>query len=180
MRSEKSKMLAGELYDPADAELAADRAKAHELCRLLRVSAARDIQDLLSRLLGKPGPHLITPPFFCDYGYNIELDSDVYFNANCVVLDVCRITIGARTLIGPGVHIYAAAHPMDASVRKAGLEFGRPVKIGADVWIGGGVIVCPGVSVGANAVIGAGSVVTRDVAAGVFAAGNPCRELRSL
>ncbi len=173
-------MLAGELYDPADVELAAERAAAHELCRLLRVSPAQDIQGLLSRLFRGPGPYSVTPPFFCDYGYNIRLGNDVYLNANCTLLDVCRISIGARTLLGPGVHVYAASHPMEASARRAGLEFGKPVTIGADSWIGGGAIICPGVTVGASTVIGAGSLVTRDVPSNVFAAGSPCRVVRPL
>lgn len=173
-------MLAGEWYDPADAELSAERARTRELCRLLRVSPEADIQALLARLFGGPGPYAVTPPFFCDYGYNIELAPEAYLNANCTFLDVCRITIGARTLLGPGVQIYAASHPMDAASRRTAREFGRPVVIGADCWIGGGAIVCPGVTIGANAVIGAGSVVTRDIGASVFAAGNPCRVIRPL
>ncbi len=120
------------------------------------------------------------PPFFCDYGSNIELGEGVFFNFNCVVLDVCRVRIGSFTLLGPAVQIYTATHPMNASERRSGLEYGKPVDIGDDVWIGGGVVVLPGVSIGSGAVIGAGSVVTRDVPAGTFAAGNPCQVIRQV
>jgi maltose O-acetyltransferase len=103
----------------------------------------------------------------------------VFFNFNCVVLDVCRVRIGSFTLFGPAVQIYTPMHPLDAGLRRK-QEFGKPVEIGADVWVGGGAIILPGVSIGARAVIGAGSVVTRDVPAGVFAAGNPCRVIRPI
>ena len=118
---------------------------------------------------------MIRPPFFCDYGYNIRLGDEVFLNFNCVILDVVEIIIGDRTQIGPATQIYAADHPRDAETRKTGLEFGRPVRIGSDVWIGGGAIILPGVTIGDGAVIGAGSVVTRDVAPGVTVAGNPAR-----
>lgn len=180
MKSEKSKMVAGELYDPTDPELTAERADARELCRLLSLSPGEDIPGLLSRLFGGGGPYSVTPPFFCDYGYNISLGDEAYLNANCVVLDVCRVSIGARTLLGPGVNIYGALHPMQASERRTGLESGKPVSIGPDCWIGGGAIICPGVTIGAGTVIGAGSVVTRDIPSSVFAAGNPCRVIRQL
>ena len=120
------------------------------------------------------------PPFFCDYGSNIFLGAKVFFNFNCVLLDVCTITVGDNTLFGPAVQIYAAGHPIRAADRRTGLENGKPVRVGSDVWVGGGVMICPGVTVGDCAVIGAGSVVTRDVQAGVFAAGNPCRVIRPI
>jgi maltose O-acetyltransferase len=120
----------------------------------------------------------IRPPFFCDYGYNIHLGDDVFLNFNCVILDVAGVVIGDRTQIGPAVQIYAADHPRDAATRRSGLEFGRPVRIGADVWIGGGAIILPGVTIGDGAVIGAGSVVTRDVGNEQAVAGNPARPLR--
>ena len=109
---------------------------------------------------------VIRPPFFCDYGYNIRLGDGVFLNFNCVILDVVEVVIGDRTQIGPAVQIYAADHPRDAETRRTGLEFGRPVRIGSDVWIGGGAIILPGVTIGDGAVIGAGSVVTRDVGRG--------------
>ncbi|MEO7317853.1 MAG: sugar O-acetyltransferase, partial [Chthoniobacteraceae bacterium] len=122
----------------------------------------------------------IQPPFFCDYGSNISLGRKVFFNFNCVVLDVMQVTIGDNVLFGPSVQIYTATHPMDAAVRRQWLESARPVTIGSDVWVGGGAIICPGVTIGSRAVIGAGSVVTRDIPDDVFAAGNPCRVIRRL
>ena len=135
---------------------------------------------ILMELLGAGGENaLIQPPFFCDYGFNMLLGDNCYFNFNCVVLDVCPVRVGDNTLFGPGVHIYTAAHPLDAAQRLTH-EFGKPVEIGADVWIGGGVIVCPGVKIGSRSVIGAGSVVTRDMPSGIIAAGNPCRVIREV
>ena len=122
---------------------------------------------------------VIETPFYCDYGFNIHLGRSVFFNFNCVVLDVCPVRVGAFTLFGPAVQIYTAMHPMNAELRRR-QEFGKPVDIGADVWVGGGAIILPGVRIGARAVIGAGSVVTRDVPEGVFAAGNPCRVIREV
>ena len=180
MATEKSKMLAGALYDPMDAELASDRRRAHALCAELATAAPSDRPPILRALFARDSVPAITPPFFCDYGYNIDASESVYFNFNCVLLDVCRIAIGDDTLVGPGVHIYAATHPMNAEERRAGLEFGSPVAIGRGVWIGGGAIICPGTTIGDGTVVGAGSVVTRSLPASVLAAGNPCRVLRSL
>lgn len=118
-------------------------------------------------------------PFFCDYGTNIHLGERVYFNFGCVVLDVCEVKIGAFTSFGPAVQIYTATHPMNAQLRRT-QEFGRPITIGSDVWVGGGAIICPGVTIGSRTVVGAGSVVTRDIPEGVFAAGNPCRVIRQI
>ncbi len=181
MRSEKSKMLAGEPYDASDAELRAERDRAHSLCR--RLSAVGDgieCAAVLEELIGFTINLAVTPPFFCDYGYNIEVEENVYFNANCVLLDICQISVGRNTLFGPGVHIYTVNHPMDANERRTGAEIGRPVRIGQDVWIGGASVICPGVTIGARTVVGAGSVVTKSLPSDVFAAGNPCRVLRSL
>lgn len=181
MPTEKEKMLAGELYDPGDPELKSDRARARAICQRLNSlspGATQAKARLLEALLGAGVSIKINTPFFCDYGYNQRLGSNVYFNVNCVLLDVMPISIGNDVLIGPGVHLYTACHPLSAKQRKTGLEFGRPITIEDDVWIGGGAIVCPGVRIGAGAVIGAGSVVTRDVPSGVLAAGNPCRVIR--
>ena len=122
----------------------------------------------------------IEPPFYCDYGSNITLGDNVFFNFNCVVLDVTPVVIGSRVLFGPAVQIYAATHPLSAAERRSGLEAGKPVEIGDDVWVGGGAIICPGVQIGPESVIGAGSVVTRNIPARVLAAGNPCRVIREL
>jgi maltose O-acetyltransferase len=181
MKTERQKMLAGELYDPLDAELVAARRRARELCWTLnaRPDGEGDAQrGILRQLFGTGGDSVwMQPPFFCDYGANIELGERVFFNFNCVVLDVCRVRIGSFTLFGPAVQVYTATHPMDAALRRR-QESGKPVDIGADVWIGGGAIILPGVRIGNRAVIGAGSVVTRDVPEGMFAAGNPCRAIR--
>jgi maltose O-acetyltransferase len=177
-KSEKQKMLAGELYRP-DAELGADQAATKSW--LVRYNAALALpvserHTLLRERLGQVGKDaVIRPPFFCDYGYNIRLGDGVFLNFNCIILDVVDVTIGDRTQVGPAVQIYAADHPRDAETRRAGLEFGRPVRIGCDVWIGGGAILLPGITVGDGAVIGAGSVVTRDVASGDTVTGNPAR-----
>jgi maltose O-acetyltransferase len=180
MRSEKEKMLAGELYDP---ELTVARERARDLCQAL--NAAREAEQearrrILRELLGAGGDSVwMQPPFFCDYGFNIRLGERVFFNFNCVVLDVCPVTVGDCTLFGPAVQIYTATHPMNAELRRK-QEFGKPIQIGSDVWIGGGAILCPGVKIGSRSVIGAGSVVTRDIPEGVFAAGNPCRVVREI
>lgn len=133
---------------------------------------------LLSQLLGGYGTGCaLRAPFYVDYGYNILLGDDVFFNFGCVLLDVCPIHIGDKTQIGPYCQILTADHPRDAATRDAGLEFGKPIQIGRNVWIGGGAIILPGVTIGDDAVIGAGSVVTRDVAAGQTVAGSPARTL---
>jgi maltose O-acetyltransferase len=180
-KTEKEKMLAGELYRPGSPELQADE-KANKAwlasynARLDRPVAER--RALLAEHFGRVGTDcVIRPPFFCDYGYNIRLGDGVFLNFNCVILDVAEVSIGDRTQIGPAVQIYAADHPRDAQTRRDGLEFGRPVRIGADVWIGGGAIIVPGVTIGDGAVIGAGSVVTRNVDAGATVAGNPARPI---
>ena len=122
---------------------------------------------------------VLEPPFFCDYGFNVALGQRVFFNFNCVILDVCPVCIGSFTLFGPAVQILTPMHPLDAELRR-GKEFGKPIEIGSDVWVGGGALILPGVRIGSRTVIGAGSVVTRDVPEGVFAAGNPCRVIREI
>ncbi|HEX4129134.1 MAG TPA: sugar O-acetyltransferase [Pirellulales bacterium] len=183
MSSERDRMLAGELYDPYDPELVAARRRARELCQALNASHPAEEtlrRALLCELLAAGGDSaLVEPPFYCDYGSNIDLGERVFLNFNCVVLDVCRVQIGDYTQIGPSVQMLTAMHPLDAELRRK-QEFGKPVTIGADVWIGGGAIVCPGVSIGPRSVIGAGSVVTRDIPEGVLAVGNPCRVIRSI
>lgn len=183
MTSQRERMLAGEPYDPLDAELTAARERARDLCQALnatREGERDERQRLVGELFGHTGRDVwLQPPFYCDYGAHISLGDRVFFNFNCVVLDVCRVTIGHYTLFGPAVQIYTATHPFDAARRRVE-ESGRPVVIGDDVWVGGGGIICPGVTIGSRAVIGAGSVVTRDVPDDVVAAGNPCRVLRHL
>lgn len=172
-------MLAGELYVADDPELAADR---EHICQwmdrynatLAKTAAQR--QALLSQAFGHVGDNVdIRPPFHCDYGYNIFVGHGVFLNHGCVILDCAKITIGDLTQIGPHVQILAADHPRDPAQRRAMLEFSRPIIIGANVWIGGGAIILPGITIGDNAIIGAGSVVTRDVPANATAIGNPAR-----
>lgn len=176
-------MLSGKFYDPLDDELVRARERARDLCHELNASRERERdvrRRILNELFGSGGDSVwMQPPFYCDYGSNIQLGNHVYFNFNCVVLDVCEVRIGEFTSIGPAVQIYTAMHPLRADLRRT-QEFGTPVSIGADVWIGGGAVICPGVTVGAASVIGAGSVVTKDIPAGVFAAGNPCRVIREI
>jgi maltose O-acetyltransferase len=183
MTTQRVLMLAGELYDPLDPELTAEREHARELCRALNVtreSPEQERRQLLCALFAVGGDSVgMQPPFHCDYGSNIYLGTRVFFNFNCVVLDVCDVRIGDYTLFGPGVQILTPLHPLDAKARRQ-QESGKPVTIGADVWVGGGALILAGVNIGARAVIGAGSVVTRDVPDGVFAAGNPCRVIRKL
>jgi maltose O-acetyltransferase len=183
MTTERQKMLAGEMYDALDPELAAARDRARDLCQDLNATREGQ-QDLRRRILvdlfGRGGDTVwMQPPFFCDYGSNIELGERVFFNFNCVVLDVCPVRIGSFTLFGPAVQIYTPMHPLNAALRR-GQEYGKPVDIGSDVWVGGGAIILPGVRIGSRTVVGAGSVVTRDLPEGVFAAGNPCRVIREI
>ena len=175
-------MLAGELYDAGDPELVAERTRCEERLRKFNAAAEEDERvAVLRELLGSFGAgSQIRAPFFCDYGYNIQLGAAVFLNFNCVVLDVVPVTIGDRTQIASAVQILAADHPTDLGLRRSGVENGRPVTIGADVWIGAGAILCPGVKVGDGSVIGAGSVVTGDIQPGVVAFGNPCRAVRSV
>jgi maltose O-acetyltransferase len=180
MRSERDKRLAGELYR-ADAAVLTELGET--LAWLDRYNAAGLDQKqraiLLRERLGAVGANvMVRPPFHCDYGSNISLGDGVFLNFNCVLLDVVPIEIGAGTQIGPGVHIYAADHPRDPELRRKGFECGKPVRIGRNVWIGGGAIILPGVSIGDDAIIGAGAVVTCDVADGATVAGNPARRIR--
>ena len=183
MPTEQEKMLAGQLYDALDPELVAQRYRVRELCQQLnteRDSNEERRRQLCTQIFGKGGDTVwMQPPFFCDYGSNIELGQRVFFNFNCIVLDVCRVRIGDFTLFGPGVQLLTPVHPFNAALRRKE-EYGRPITIGSDVWIGAAVLVLPGVSIGSRSVIGAGSVVTRDVPEGVFAVGNPCRVVREI
>jgi maltose O-acetyltransferase len=178
-RSEKAKMLAGELYRPGDAEIQADQRAAKAWLARYNAALALSADErraLLRERLGAVGKGaVIRPPFHCDYGFNIRLGDDVFLNFSCVILDVVTVAIGDGTQIGPAAQIYAADHPRDAEQRRQGLELGRTVTIGRNVWIGGGAIILPGVTIGDDSVIGAGSVVTRDVAAGATVLGNPAR-----
>ena len=183
MPTEREKMLAGELYDPLDPELAAARERARDLCRDLndtREAQPEARRTILRQLIGSGGESVwMQPPFYCDYGANIHLGERVFFNFNCIVLDVCEVKVGDYTLFGSGVQILTPLHPTDAELRRR-QEFGKPIAIGSDVWVGSGALILAGVRIGSRAIIGAGSVVTRDIPDDVFAAGNPCRVIRDL
>jgi maltose O-acetyltransferase len=184
VKTEKDKMLAGELYNATDPQLVAERLLARERCQRLALlppsASSSERADLLMQLFGVATDVYVTPPFFCDYGRNIQLGANVYFNFNCIILDVAKVVIGDNVLFGPAVQVYTAAHPLNSDERRSGLEYGKPISIGNDVWVGGGVVICPGVSIGDRTVIGAGSVVTRDIPSGVFAAGNACKIIREI
>ena len=177
--TEKQKMLAGELYNANTPEIQADQAATRAWLARFNASLALGPSDwhrLLEERLAEVGESaVIRPPFHCDYGFNIRLGAGVFLNFNCVILDVVEVAIGEGTQVGPAVQILTADHPRDPGERASGLESGRPVRIGRNVWIGAGAILLPGVCVGDDAIIGAGSVVTRDVPAGATAFGNPAR-----
>ena len=180
----KQKMLAGELYLATDPELTAEHLRAQALVERLNATPISDLAirlTLARELFGSIGDDVVLKPDFrCDYGYNISIGTRTFINYNCVFLDCNRITIGVDVQIAPGVHIYTAAHPLDAATRRSGLEYARPVTIADNVWLGGGAILCPGIEIGENTIVGAGSVVTRSLPANIMAVGNPCRLVREL
>lgn len=182
MKTEKQKMLAGEHYNAGDDEIQADQAAARQWMDHYNLTPGltpADRNELLKACLGAVGEHVsIRPPFHIDYGFNIKVGRGVFMNFGCVILDVVGVEIGDMTQIGPAVQILTADHPREPELRAQGLEFGRPIKIGRNVWIGGGALIMPGVTVGDDALIGAGAVVTRDVPAGATVAGNPARVLK--
>lgn len=177
-------MLAGELYDPIDKQLSDERLRARLLIKELNDTREDQVEErtrILKELIPHAGEGLwLQPPFYCDYGTNMEVGDKVFFNFNCIVLDVMRVTIGSRTLFGPNAQVYTATHPTHYQERASGREFAKPIAIGEDVWVGGSAVICPGVTIGDRTIIGAGSVVTRDIPSDVFAAGNPCRVIRPL
>ena len=183
MKSEKEKMLSGEHYLSSDKELVQERNKAKKLLHKINVTeywVNKNTRKLIAELLPncKSVVH-IEPPFHCDYGYNIECGENVFFNVNCVVLDVMKVKIGSNVMLGPGVHIYTATHPLDKIERRTH-EMAKPVTIGDDCWIGGQVVICPGVTIGVGSVIGAGSVVTKDIPEDCLAVGNPAKVVKRL
>lgn len=176
MKTQKQRMLAGELYSATDDEIQADQRAAQAWMDRYNASKLDERPALLKEGLGAVGDNVaVRAPFHVDYGYNIKLGDGVFMNFGCVILDVVEVTIGAATAIGPGVQILTADHPRDPVERRTGVESGRPIRIGENVWIGGGAIILPGVTIGDDAVIGAGAVVTRDVAKGATVVGNPAR-----
>jgi len=180
----KERMLRGELYIADDPELAADHARAQEL--LERYNATRHTDQgerdrLLRALLGDVGDGVVVkPPFRCDYGSQISIGAGTFVNYGCVILDVVPVRIGAHCQIATNVQLLAATHPVDPAPRREGWEYGEPITIGDNVWLGGGAIVCPGVTIGEDTVVGAGAVVTRDIPSRAVAVGNPARVLRTI
>lgn len=182
MSTEMAKMLAGALYQPADAELAAARERAQSIIRQMQHADSAEIRaSLLRQLLGSIGEGtVVREGFCCDYGSNIHLGRNGFVNYNCVFLDCAAIDIGDDLQMGPLVQLYTPDHPLDAGLRRSGTEYARPIRIGSNVWIGGGAVVRGGVIIGDNSVIGAGSVVTRDIPADSLAVGNPARVIRNI
>lgn len=183
-QKEQQKMLAGELYLASDPDLIQGRQRASKLTRLYNNTTEEQLEErqkILLELFNKIGDNLyITPPFYCDYGCYIKLGNNVYMNFNCVILDCNFVEIGNNVLLAPNVQIYTAYHPIDPELRLSGKELAAPIKIGNNVWIGGGAIICPGVEIGDNTTIGAGSVVVNNIPERVVAVGNPCRVIRTL
>jgi len=184
MNSEKEKMLSGELYKAHGNELVSERLYARSIIHHFNKLSPDEVHkqlELLKELLGSTGEKLhIEAPFRCDYGYNIYLGENFYSNFNLVILDCAPVRIGINALIGPDVGMYTAGHPLDPELRTQAYEFALPITIGDDVWMGGHVVINPGVTVGDNVVIGSGSVVSKDIPSNVVAAGNPCRVLREI
>jgi len=182
MNYQKEKMVSSQIYNASDRILVKERNHAHSVCREFNESAEYSAQALnkLSSLFNVVGEGLyIEPPFFCDYGYNIDLGQGVYFNFNVTILDCARVRIGNFVKFGPGVQIYTVGHSLDRIRRRAGDEFALPISIEDDVWIGGSAIILPGVNIGQGAIVGAGAVVTKDIPAGATVVGNPARRHKS-
>lgn len=185
MISEKEKAQLGQLYDANyDSELKQEREVAKTLCynyNQLPPTSKQEREQILRQLLGKTGQSfLIEQPFYCDYGYNIEIGENFYANVNCVILDCAKVSFGDNVFIAPNCGFYTAGHPLDVEQRNKGLEYAYPINVGNNVWIGANTVILPGVTIGDNTVIGAGSVVTKNIPSNVVAVGNPCRVVKEL
>lgn len=184
MLTEKERMIAGEMYDPADKDLTQDREMARCKTRLYNETLENEMEKrvfMLKDLFGTAGKNLYAEPTFrCDYGYNIHVGENFFANFDCVILDVCEVRIGDNCMMAPGVHIYTATHPLNPNERNTMREYGKPINIGNNVWIGGRAIINPGVTIGDNAVIASGAVVTKDVPANVVVGGNPARVIKEI
>ena len=182
--TEKERMLAGKLYIAMDDELVNDVKKSRRLIRLYNTTTEEQQgyrKELLKELFERTEEnYYIEPPFRCDYGCNISIGNNFYANYDCIILDVNKVIIGDNVFFAPRVCIFTAGHPIDAEIRNMQLEYGKPVVIGNNVWVGGNTVINPGVTIGDNVVIGSGSVVTKDIPSGVVAAGNPCRVIRKI
>ncbi|MFE5318384.1 maltose acetyltransferase domain-containing protein [Paenibacillus sp. NPDC056579] len=183
-KTEKEKMLAGELYLASDPQLTKDRENARRMTRLFNQTFETEYEkrtEILKQLFGSTGMSLyIEPTFRCDYGYNIHVGNNFYANFDCVILDVCEVRIGENCFIAPGVHIYTATHPLNPFERISGAEFGKPVTIGNNVWIGGRAVINPGITIGDNVVIASGAVVIKDVPNNVIVGGNPAKVIKNI
>lgn len=182
---EKEKMLAGELYDANyNKDLMEERLIAKDKCfeyNNIKPSKLEERTEFMKQILGKTGNQfLIEQPFICDYGYNIEVGENFYSNHNLVILDANKVKFGDNVFIAPNCGFYTAGHPLDYKTRNKGLEYAKPIEVGNNVWIGGNVVVLPGVTIGDNVVIGAGSIVTKDIPSNSVAVGNPCRVIKEL
>ncbi|MEL6553418.1 MAG: sugar O-acetyltransferase [Cyanobacteria bacterium J06621_11] len=184
-KTEREKMLAGELYSPFDPELVKMQKRAKHLMYKFNISTPpqylAEQQKIIRQLFGSIGqPFTVNPPLYCDYGAHIFAGDNLYINHDCTILDCAEVHIGDNVLIAPKVQIYTATHPTDPQVRLSGKEFASPIHIGNNVWLGGGTIICPGVSIGDNTTVGAGSVVTKDLPSNAIAVGNPCQVIKSV
>jgi maltose O-acetyltransferase len=183
-QTQRERMVAGELYNASDPELNAARRRARQLLAQFNGSepeALSEQRTILEELFGSFGSgSVVNQTLKCDYGFNIFVGDNTFFNFDCILLDCNRIDIGNDVQFGPGVHIYTATHPLNAIARKSGQEFAKPVKISSGVWLGGRAVICPGVSIGENTVVGAGSIVVRDLPANVLAVGNPCKVIKTI
>ena len=183
--SEKEKMIVGELYNANnDEELVNDRYRAKDICyeyNHLKPSDAEGKEKIIKSLFAKTGKQIIVEQnFWCDYGYNIYVGENFYMNHNCIILDGAKVEFGDNVFIAPNCGFYTAGHPLEVELRNKGLEYAKPIKVGNNVWIGGNVIVLPGVIIGDNVTIGAGSVVTKDIPSNVVAVGNPCKPIKEI
>ncbi|MGZ0879439.1 maltose acetyltransferase domain-containing protein [Priestia megaterium] len=184
MRTEKEKMLAGEMYNPADAQLVKDREYARRQVRIYNETSETEGEkrtQLLRELFGSTGENVyIEPNIRVDYGYNIFVGENFSANFDCVILDVCEVRFGDNCMLAPGVHVYTATHPLDPTERNSGKEYAKPIIFGDNVWIGGSAVINPGVSIGDNVVIASGSVVTKDVPNNVVVGGNPAKIIKNI
>ncbi|MGL5544433.1 MAG: sugar O-acetyltransferase [Cetobacterium sp.] len=184
MKTEREKMIAGEMYSPMDDQLLRDREVGKRFCKEYNSTDDTDYEtrkNLMKGFLGKTGENLhIESNFRLEYGYNIEIGENFYANYDCLLLDICPIVIGDNAMLAPGVHIYSATHPIDPTERNSGKEYGKPVKIGHNVWIGGRSVIAPGVTLGDNVVVAAGSVVTKSFGDNVVIGGNPAKVIKNI
>lgn len=184
MKTEKEKMIAGEIYNPEDPLLVKDRKEARRKVRIYNQTLETDEEkrvEILKELLGSTGENIyMEPNIRFDYGYNTHVGENFYANFDCTILDVCEVRIGDHCMLGPGVQLYTATHPLDPVKRNSGIEYAKPIKIGNNVWIGGSAIVNPGVTIGHNVVVASGAVVTRDVPDNVVVGGNPARIIKHI